>query len=125
MNEYLEEYLADPSEDWFLINSREDEEIDLREDIEVSYNEPWGAWLVSYVDEDGDEGIALLRVESAEKALLIAASLVKMHGFIPDDVNLCENCGSTEMAYVEDWTRFREDRDLKCQDCGTIKLGMV
>lgn len=121
MNEYLKEYLADPSEDWFLINSREEEEIDLREDIKVSYNEPWGAWLASYVDEDGDEGIALLRVESAEKALLIATSLVKMHGFIPEDVNLCENCESTEMVYLEDHSVLREDRQLKCQACGTIR----
>lgn len=87
MNEYLEEYLAAPSEDWFLINSREEEEIDLREDVKVEYSETWGAWLVSYVDEDGDEGSTLLRhVKSAEEALLVGASLVKQHGFIPDNL---------------------------------------
>jgi hypothetical protein len=87
MNEYLEEYLADPSEDWFLINSREEEEIDLRKDVKVEYSEPWGMWLVSYVDEDGDEGSVLLRhAKSAEEALLIGASLVKEHGFILDEM---------------------------------------
>ena len=87
MNVYLEEYLADPSEDWFLIESREEEEIDLREDVKVEYSEPWAMWLVSYVDEDDDEGSVLLRhAKSAEEALLIGASLVKEHGFIPDDL---------------------------------------
>ena len=87
MNEYLEEYLADPNENWFLINSREEEVIDLREDVKVEFNEPWGKWLVSYVDEDGDEGSVLLRyAESAEEALLIGASLVKEHGFIPNEL---------------------------------------
>lgn len=87
MNEYLEEYLADPSEDWFLINSREDEDIDLREEVKVEYSESWGMWLVSYVDEDGDYGSTLLRyAKSAEEALVIGASLVKTHGFIPDDL---------------------------------------
>ena len=87
MNEYLEEYLADPSEDWFLIESREEEEIDLRKDVKVEYSEPWGMWLVSYVDEDGDDGSVLLRdADSAEEALLIGASLVKEHGFIPNEM---------------------------------------
>jgi hypothetical protein len=87
MNEYLKEYLADPSEDWFLINSREEEEIDLRKEIKTSYNEPWSMWLVSYVDEDGEDGSVLLRnAKSAEDALLIGASLVKEHGFIPDQL---------------------------------------
>jgi hypothetical protein len=87
MNEYLEEYLADPSEDWFLIQSREEEEIDLREDVKAEFIESWGMWLVSYVDEDEDEGSVLLRhAESAEEALLIGASLVKEHGFIPDEM---------------------------------------
>ena len=87
MNEYLEEYLAEPSEDWFLINSRDEEEIDLREDVKAEYSEPWGMWLVSYVDEDGDDGSVLLRdAKSAEEALLIGASLVKEHGFIPDQM---------------------------------------
>ncbi len=83
MNEYLKEYLANPSEDWFLINSRDDEEIDLRKDVKVEYSEPWGKWLVSYVDEDGDDGFVLLDVETAEEALLIGASIVKENGFIP------------------------------------------
>jgi len=87
VNEYLKEYLADPSEDWFLINSRDEEEIDLREDVKAEYSEPWGMWLVSYVDEDGDDGSVLLRdAKSAEEALLIGASLVKEHGFIPDEM---------------------------------------
>jgi len=87
VNEYLEEYLAEPSEDWFLINSRDEEEIDLREDVKAEYSEPWGMWLVSYVDEDGDDGSVLLRdAKSAEEALLIGASLVKEHGFIPDEM---------------------------------------
>lgn len=87
MNEYLEEYLADPSEDWFLIESREEEEIDLRKDVKVEYSESWGMWLVSYVDEDGDDGSVLLRdADSAEEALLIGASLVKEHGFIPNEM---------------------------------------
>lgn len=87
MNQYLEEYLAEPSEDWFLINSRDEEEIDLREDVKAEYSEPWGMWLVSYVDEDGDDGSVLLRdAKSAEEALLIGASLVKEHGFIPDEM---------------------------------------
>jgi hypothetical protein len=87
VNQYLEEYLAEPSEDWFLINSRDEEEIDLREDVKAEYSEPWGMWLVSYVDEDGDDGSVLLRdAKSAEEALLIGASLVKEHGFIPDEM---------------------------------------
>jgi hypothetical protein len=87
VNEYLEEYLADPSEDWFLIESREEEEIDLREDVKAEFSEPWGMWLVSYVDEDGDDGFTLLRhAKSAEEAVLIGASLVKEHGFIPDNL---------------------------------------
>jgi uncharacterized Zn finger protein len=44
-----------------------------------------------------------------------------MHGFIPEDVNLCENCESTEMVYLEDHSVLREDRQLKCQACGTIR----
>lgn len=87
MNQYLEEYLADPSEDWFLINSREEEEIDLREDVKAEFIGSWGMWLVSYVDEDGDDGSVLLRdAKSAEEALLIGASLIKEHGFIPDEM---------------------------------------
>ena len=87
MNEYLEEYLAEPSEDWFLINSRDEEEIDLREDVKAEYSEPWGMWLVSYVDEDGEDGSVLLRdAKSAEEAILIGASLVKEHGFIPNEM---------------------------------------
>ena len=83
MNQYLEEYLAD----WFLINSREEEEIDLREDVKAEFIGSWGMWLVSYVDEDGDDGSVLLRdAKSAEEALLIGASLVKEHGFIPDEM---------------------------------------
>jgi hypothetical protein len=87
VNEYLEEYLAEPSEDWFLINSRDEEEIDLREDVKAEYSEPWGMWLVSYVDEDGEDGSVLLRdAKSAEEAILIGASLVKEHGFIPNEM---------------------------------------
>jgi hypothetical protein len=87
MNDYLKEYLANPSEDWFLINSREEEEIDLRKEVKVDYTVPWEMWLVSYVDEDGDNGSVLLRnAKSAEEALLVGASLVKEHGFIPDQL---------------------------------------
>ena len=86
-NEYLEEYLENPHEGGFLINSREQEDIDLREAVVVTFNEAWGAWQAWYLDEDGEEGFTLIRhAESAEDALLVGASLVKEHGFIPNDL---------------------------------------
>jgi hypothetical protein len=70
---------------FFFINSRQDEDIDLRKEVKVTFSESWGYWLVSYVDEDGDEGMTQIReAKTSEEALMVGILLVKENGFIPN-----------------------------------------
>lgn len=74
-------------EGYFEIELRNGEIEDLRQAVEVQYNEAWEAWQVGYTDEDGEHAISLVRgATSREEAHMKGIEIVKEHGFIRGDL---------------------------------------
>lgn len=71
----------------YFINTRDGEDLDLRQAVEVKYNEPWQAWQVGYTDEDGEHTFVLVRnAKTEDEALHAGIREVKEHGFIRDQL---------------------------------------
>ena len=74
-------------EGYFEIELRNGEIEDLRQAIEVRYNEAWQAWEVGYTDEDGVPSISLVRgATSEDEAFMKGVQVVKEHGFLRGDL---------------------------------------
>ena len=74
-------------EGYFEIELGNGEIEDLRQALEVKYNESWKAWQVGYTDEYGEHAMSLVRGATTEdEAFMKGVEVVKKHGFIRGDL---------------------------------------